>query len=1367
MNHITCKFVKRKIEKTIAMATNKNIDKHISSKIPELDSKSLRVLCYMAYIGEPLTDNEYRKYFKYSEKELSQIFSTLRNYKYIDNTYIVASWHIRIVLYMLENHPEWEQDFKGYNWRTHIAVYLWNLARMIYEGDIDGAIALAKPYIGIGHDKINVYQYICDILTEDSRYYKLVDSDKLESNIATTLYSQFLSNALNNKVIDNIRKTLPVDTTNHQSIMDMLALYEYFVSGTPIETPNRETYWSLAAKGIKELYRGGYDEALAAFKNALLMSESSKGNLFSTKRTTFASCPLLNYFYGIALIRQKTTGRNVAKELDAFRNSSDIKLRPDSFLIKLITDYYESAGSLIKNTVRQRVEMILEDNNTPVYRSMAYIALKYFGSEVDELSYGLAAMPQSAIISQEMSPFLPLTEEKKKKLADTFGGQPLLLTIKRKEEWENILNDITYKLSQSKNHVIKSEQEEEKKELNYFMSGEELVEISIVDVMEDGRKGKKTYLSRTAFMEMRNKYMNATDINVAVALKNKGADESDMDIIIPLLKDSGRLFADVSSAVPMYIPIEVETRNPNIEFTYKGTQISVTTNIGYSNQNHGHKKHTVIYEYDALYSIVTTNALQRDILDKFCNQQTFPVSAAAALKKMTENLKGIIDVTDNLEVELESVVQSEGKIAVRIKPEDSNYKVTLLAAPSCDGKIRCVPGQGSETIYDELDGKIQAIERDFIREYENHTTLNTYIEKEDIAETDSYNEYTIYTLSGLYKLMSFIQDNQEQYFIEWPEGHILRFRGTIKSSDISISVKSEEKWFEVEGDIAINGKKMSLQELLKQYRLSDDGEFIKISNEEYVKMSDTIRKRLAMLDALPSTSSSAIKVPKIQISALAKTIENIRQKTDEGYEQLQKRLEAAYRINPEVPKDLRATLRDYQREGYIWMKRLDAWGAGACLADDMGLGKTLQALAFLLSKAEEGASLVVAPKSVVPNWVTEAARFAPNLNVTVLNESGNRRKVINEAKANDLIICTYGVLTTESAALASKEWNVVCLDEAQQIKNKSAIATQAALRLKAASRLALTGTPLQNNVSEMWPLFQFINPGLLGTWTKFRAQFVKTDLIEEVKYLLKDMTQPFILRRTKESVLDELPDKTINTYSIELTNEEQQVYEEMRRLAEVKFKKEKSRAEQREASGLKMNFFDELTKLRLASCSMQLVDSAWSLPSSKVAALIEIVSELTIIPTNNIIIFSQFTSFLAIIRKELEKNKMQYLYLDGSTPTDKRRKMVEEFQEGKCNIFMLSMKAGGLGINLTAANHVIILDPWWNPAIENQAMDRAYRIGQKRCVSVIRLISKNTIEEKIIRMHEKKQHLSDDILEGTEETHKLTYDDIIDMVTPF
>jgi len=468
---------------------------------------------------------------------------------------------------------------------------------------------------------------------------------------------------------------------------------------------------------------------------------------------------------------------------------------------------------------------------------------------------------------------------------------------------------------------------------------------------------------------------------------------------------------------------------------------------------------------------------------------------------------------------------------------------------------------------------------------------------------------------------------------------------------------------------------------------------------------------------------------------------------------LAKQISEAATMRVDLPRGLKAQLRDYQQIGYEWISRLAAWGAGGCLADDMGLGKTVQAIAFLLQRAEEGASLVVAPASVVLNWQNEIMRFAPALRVSIFNDAEDRQSVIDSQGKYDVLLCTYGLLARETEMLSKKEWNVVCLDEAHTIKNRSTKMSAAAMALQSKARLLLTGTPIQNHLSELWNLMEFLNPGLLGSFEAFRTQFIlpiEQEQNTEKRTALRRIIQPFILRRTKTDVLSELPDKEDIIRRISLTDSERMEYEAMRIQAQKELEAEDK---------VTVSLLSNITRLREAACSLSLVDKSITAVSSKLEDMRQLVQQI-VEGGNSVLVFSQFTSFLSQAKQVLDEDKTDYFYLDGSTPIAQRQKMVEAFQRGEKAVFLISLKAGGLGLNLTNANYIIHLDPWWNPAIEQQATDRAYRIGQHRSVTVYHLIAADTIEEKILRLHQTKRDLSDSLLEGTDTSHTLTIDDL-------
>ena len=535
--------------------------------------------------------------------------------------------------------------------------------------------------------------------------------------------------------------------------------------------------------------------------------------------------------------------------------------------------------------------------------------------------------------------------------------------------------------------------------------------------------------------------------------------------------------------------------------------------------------------------------------------------------------------------------------------------------------------------------------------------------------------------------------------------------------------------------------------------------YILIGDNEFITISTQLSRILKRLDTVTTENRSHLQIAPAAVSLLGDLLDDtsLNIKRNETMDALRQRIEACSKKIPVVPKTLQAQLRDYQEEGFEWMSRLTAWGAGVCLADDMGLGKTVQTIALLLEQSENGASLIVAPSSVVPNWRNELQRFAPTLNLTILNQSEDRSKDIKEAKAGDVIITTYGLLNIQQDDLTGREWNVVCLDEAHTIKNANTKMSKAAMLLKAQHKVILTGTPIQNHLAELWNLFQFINPGLLGSAEQFRKKFIlpiEGDNDKARQSQLRRLISPFLLRRTKAEVIDELPAKNEIKLPVELSSEEMAMYEVKRRETEAKILENKAD---------KVSTLAEITHLRQMACSCSLVDKKWKLPSSKVLAFIDLAESLND-SGNRALVFSQFTSFFEEIKKAMETAKLPYLYLDGSTPMSMREKLVREFQTGKCPFFLISLKAGGLGLNLTGANYVVHLDPWWNPAIEQQATDRAYRIGQQQDVTVYHLISQHTIEEKILRLHKTKRNLSDSLLEGSDIPHAMTQEELLELL---
>jgi superfamily II DNA or RNA helicase len=520
--------------------------------------------------------------------------------------------------------------------------------------------------------------------------------------------------------------------------------------------------------------------------------------------------------------------------------------------------------------------------------------------------------------------------------------------------------------------------------------------------------------------------------------------------------------------------------------------------------------------------------------------------------------------------------------------------------------------------------------------------------------------------------------------------------------------------------------------------------------QRWVTLSDgTLSRITARVESLADEAATVMeaseaRLPAHQLGRLDRWMLENDGRMDAAVEGFRSRLRAlAVAAEPDMPAGLHATLRPYQRLGLAWLQFLQALGAGGILADDMGLGKTITTLAFLLRRKElEGTAptLVVCPTSVATNWVREVARFTPDLRVTLLHGPA-RARAATEIADSDVVVTTYALLRRDIDALAAIPFRCAVLDEAQNIKNEASATARAARRLDAGMRLALSGTPIENRLKELWSLSTFANPGVLGTSAAFERRFERplaSDRASPVSDELRAILRPFLLRRTKDEVLRELPPKTEVDRVVTLRPADRRMYDALAHSLRTSVKRD---IEKRKGlSGL--GVFTALMRLRQMACDPRLVDPrlehAPSM-SAKREAFLELVRELSA-EGRRALVFSQFVELLTLWRQDLRAEGIAYEYLDGSTP--RRDEVVARFQEGRAPLFLISLKAGGAGLNLTAADTVILCDPWWNPAVEDQATDRAYRIGQDKPVTVVRLVAQGTIEEKILSLKAKKRELT-------------------------
>lgn len=543
--------------------------------------------------------------------------------------------------------------------------------------------------------------------------------------------------------------------------------------------------------------------------------------------------------------------------------------------------------------------------------------------------------------------------------------------------------------------------------------------------------------------------------------------------------------------------------------------------------------------------------------------------------------------------------------------------------------------------------------------------------------------------------------------------------------------------------------------------------YIKLEDNVYVDLeSEELIEFLKLIEALNINVNEGREEYDLELNKLYylnSKLNNEQMNLLNGRENLEKALKNMDRLNSEVfdiPKELNGTLRKYQSEGFNWFKSLSYLGLGGILADEMGLGKTIQTIAFLLSEKHTH-SLIITPTSLIYNWKQEFEKFAPSLRIGIVHGSKNERiQVLNNIFEYDIIITTYGTLKNDILCYKNIQFDYVILDEGQNVNNSETQNAKVIREINSKSRFVLTGTPIENNLEELWALFDFIMPGYLYSKQDFTSKFIK----QQDKYIgeLKILINPYILRRLKNDVIKEIPEKIETKFLVEMTEKQSKLYKTF--IKEIQHNVKTNQLDKN-----KFSIFSYLTKLRQICLDPSVIIDGYSGGSGKINVAKELI--LTNIREHKILLFSQFTSVLAKLSLELEAENVTYSYLDGSTSSKDRIKLVNEFNNNEdIRVFLISLKAGGTGLNLTSADIVIHFDPWWNLSVEDQATDRAHRIGQKHIVEVIKLIAKDTIEEKIILLQDDKKELINNVITGDLKDgnimNKITNKEILNLILP-
>lgn len=571
-----------------------------------------------------------------------------------------------------------------------------------------------------------------------------------------------------------------------------------------------------------------------------------------------------------------------------------------------------------------------------------------------------------------------------------------------------------------------------------------------------------------------------------------------------------------------------------------------------------------------------------------------------------------------------------------------------------------------------------------------------------------------------------------------------------RSTSISVHVHSGVDWFDLETIVSIDDIPLDSGSLLQAIR--SGSRFVRLGTGAYARLPEEwLARQQALAGSLgfemhPEGERIRQRVPRYQALVAKEILDAANHgQADQDWHAFVHQLEHLDSIPEErIPAGLNGELRGYQRRGLDYLCFLRDQGLNGILADDMGLGKSIQAIALLLREKENdrgGPTLLVAPTSVVYNWEQEFSRFAPELKILILHGSDRRNQyeAIDDA---DVVVTSYALLRRDFAVLRARRFHYVILDEAQMIKNPRSQSAKSACGLQANHRLCLTGTPIENNLFEFWSLFNFLMPGYLGSERQFRERYAKTDVPERIEQLRKK-TQPFILRRLKQEVAPDLPPRSDMVSFCELGAEQRRFYDHL--LSQVR-REVISTVDRVGLAKSRFNVLEGLLRLRQACCDPQLVSTSEpAVPSAKVDHLMDLVREIAS-EGHRILVFSQFVKVLRILSKRLEEEGIAFEYLDGGTKD--RMERVERFNQGTAPVFLISLKAGGTGLNLTGADYVVLFDPWWNPAVEEQATDRAHRIGQTRHVFSYKLIAKDTVEEKVLALQARKRHLAKNVLEG-------------------
>lgn len=1315
----------------------------------------LKLLCYYAYIGNDVSQADLEKYaiklkvpyssVRTDEKKLCRehyLRFSEYNWTAQEYTYSISFQHYVPVLYMLyTEYPQWEEQFRGIAKNSEPPyTEISNMVQLAIKGQVD---KIPKTWF-----RKELLPYFLPTATHPC--LGLIGL-RIPEPIFYNYFDDVLEYNTENDIVDTANM-LPFLLENNETLKperlpelkESLALYRYYSHGeyTPVNNP--KTFFTLLLEAVHAAHHKEYAKAVKYFEHA----QRIKNKTFTEKN--FLLGVLNSYFFVMSYVHEGSAESNV---------------RLQQYLRKRVVENYSSVlpartmASCFTNIERKLpdnfIHQLLTDDASKAKKYFGFLFTRYFKSQKGRELEAEKHLPAQAVIRHELSAFLPLSHKDKQELTECFGDAPLLCSIHSKQSWEVILEN----LLKEEENINKNVSTQKSVRLAYFIRKNGNIDVHEQNRLKSGQWGSGKLVSLTRYQTREIDCMDEIDEKIWSRWRKSRSYTLYIEDTLPELVGTDRLYT--GDCAP-YEPVNITLEKPYLVIEKTKTGFMISSNYPYlrTPERYDSSDYITVKKDDTHYVVIPLEGRQRKYYEQLLSVGEFPFEAEKSLQEFFPKVSQLVEVHSSLIEGSSTLKTQEGNSALclQVQPLTDKFRIHARVKPLPDGKTVLNPGDGLSIIVDEKDGIRYQVKRDLSEERKNYNDLIMLVE--EIICARIYYQCIVLDTDCMLTLLEYVRMLPDKFYMEWPEGEKMRLKKTAPPSKWDFTLKHNGNWFDLEGEVQLDDDDVvSAAQLLEAVRKSR-GKFVKLNDKDYIRLSDNLRRQLCRLESVTVINQGKMQISNFKTGTLTDDMlkGEVTIKHDNALQEMRKKIAASKRLYPKAPTQLKTTLRGYQLSGFQWMARLNSWGAGACLADDMGLGKTVQTIAYLLYKAKEGPSLVIAPASVVPNWRKELQRFAPTLKVTVLNESDNRQAAIDEAQMFNIVLSTYSLLVTEASALTGKEWNIICLDEAHTIKNRETKTSANAMNLKGKNKLILTGTPIQNHLGELWNLFQFINPGLLGSYEHFNQDYIipiGQNHDKECQYQLNCIVHPFMLRRTKQEVVEELPDKEEIILPVELSKEELAVYEAIRRKAKAML------AEGNAAANI--SALAEITRLRQAACSASLAEKSWKGNCSKIELLISLMNELKA-RGNRALIFSQFTSFLSLVRQSLDQNGEEYLYLDGSITMKHREKLVQEFQHGDCPFFLISLKAGGLGLNLTGANYIIHLDPWWNPAIEQQATDRAYRIGQSQKVTAYHLIASNTIEEKIMRLHETKRNIADALLEGTDISHKLTTKELLEML---